>query len=85
MKRLACALLVTGFCAACGGGSTTTTEAPAAGEGAAPTASTPATPPVPEVRELTEPDGTQLKLDLVTPLVSDSSIVEDTVRATLRE
>jgi hypothetical protein len=37
------------------------------------------------VREFTVPDGTQLKLDLVTPLDSDSSKVEDTVRATLRE
>jgi hypothetical protein len=37
------------------------------------------------VREFTVPDGTALRLDLVTPLDSDSSRVEDTVRATLRE
>jgi hypothetical protein len=37
------------------------------------------------VREFTIPDGTGLRLDLVTPLGSDSSKVEDTVRATLRE
>lgn len=85
MKRLALTLLVTGLCAACGGGSSTTTGAPAGGETAAPAATTPATPPVPVVREFTVPDGTQLKLDLVTPLDSDSSKVEDSVRATLRE
>jgi hypothetical protein len=37
------------------------------------------------VREFTVPDGTSFKLDLVTPLDSDSSRVEDAVRATLRE
>jgi hypothetical protein len=86
MHRLAFALVVAGFCAACGGGSTTTTEAPAGGD-AAPGASAPAPAPapVPVVREVTIPDGTSLRLDLVTPLDSDSSRVEDTVRATLRE
>jgi hypothetical protein len=86
MHRLAFALVVAGFCTACGGGSTTTTEAPADGE-AVPGASVPAPAPapVPVVREVTIPDGTSLRLDLVTPLDSDSSRVEDTVRATLRE
>ena len=83
MNRLALTVVVAGLCAACGGGSSTTTEAPAGGE--VPAASTPATPPVPVVREFTIPDGTSLRLDLVTPLDSDSSKVEDTVRATLRE
>jgi hypothetical protein len=84
MHRLALTVVVAGLCAACGGSSsTTTTEAPAGGE--APAASTPATPPVPVVREFTVPDGTSLRLDLVTPLDSDSSKVEDSVRATLRE
>ncbi|HEV8394774.1 MAG TPA: hypothetical protein VGQ37_10900 [Vicinamibacterales bacterium] len=85
MNRLAFAVAVAGLCAACGGGSTTTSEAPAGGDGAAPAASAPAPAPLPVVREFTVPDGTQLKLDLVTPLDSDSSKVEDTVRATLRE
>jgi hypothetical protein len=40
---------------------------------------------VPVVRELTIPDGTALRLDLVTPVASDTSQVEDAVRATLRE
>jgi hypothetical protein len=85
MNRLACSIVVAGFCAACGGGETTTSsEAPAGGDGA-PAASAPAPAPVPVVREFTIPDGTSLRLDLVTPLDSDSSRVEDTVRATLRE
>jgi len=84
INRLALAVLVAGFCAACGGGSTTTSDAPG-GEGAAPAAGTPAAPPLPVVREFTVPDGTSFKLDLVTPLDSDSSRVEDAVRATLRE
>jgi len=85
MNRLALAVLVASFCAACGGGSTTTTDAPAGGGGAAPAADSPAASPLPVVREFTVPDGTPLKLDLVTPLDSASSRVEDAVRATLRE
>jgi hypothetical protein len=87
MNRLAVAVMVAGVCAACGGGSSTTTETPAAGGAGAPAASAPAPAPapIPVVREFTVPDGTALKLDLVTPLDSESSKVEDTVRATLRE
>lgn len=49
----------------------------------------PAPPPpppvkVPEYRELTIPSGTTLSATLVTALASDTSKVEDTVRATLR-
>ena len=86
INRLALAVLVTGFCAACGGGgAATTSEAPAGGDAAAPPATAPAPAPLPVVREFTIPDGAQLKLDLVTPLASDASTVEDAVRATLRE
>jgi hypothetical protein len=85
MNRLALAVFVAGFCAACGGGSTTTSDTPAGGDGAAPAAGSPAALPLPVVREFTVPDGTPLKLDLVTPLDSASSRVEDAVRATLRE
>lgn len=84
MKNLIVAVAVAGLSAACGGGSSTT-EVPAGGEAAAPAASAPAPAPVPVVREFTVPEGTSLKLDLVTPLDSDSSRVEDSVRATLRE
>ena len=85
MNRLGVAFVLAGLCAACGGGSTTTSETPAGAEGAAPAAGAPPAAPVPVVREFTVPDGTQLKLDLVTPLASDSSKVEDAVRATLRQ
>lgn len=86
INRLALAVVVAGFCTACGGGSTTTrSEAPAGGDAAAPAADAPAAAPLPVVREFTVPDGTSLKLDLVTPLASDASKVEDAVRATLRE
>jgi len=85
MNRLGVAFVLAGFCAACGGGSTTTSETPAGVEGAAPAAGAPPAASVPVVRQFTVPDGTQLKLDLVTPLASDSSKVEDAVRATLRQ
>jgi hypothetical protein len=90
MNRLALIVVAAGLCAACGGGSSSTTEPPAggaAGAAGAPGASAPAPAPapVPVVREFTIPGGTSLKLDLVTPLDSESSKVEDTVRATLRE
>jgi hypothetical protein len=86
MKRFTFTVVVmAGLCAACGSGSSTTTEAPAGGEAAAPAANAPAPAPVPVVREFTIANGTALKLDLVTPLDSDTSKVEDTVRATLRE
>jgi hypothetical protein len=86
MKQLAVIVLVAGFGAACGGGSSTTSDTPPGAEGAAAVAESAAkAAPVPVVREFTVPDGTSLRLDLVTPLDSDSSRVEDTVRATLRE
>jgi hypothetical protein len=82
MNRIVVTAIVALFCAACGGSSPATSEAPGAtgGEAAAP-----APPPAPVVREVTIPDGTALRLDLTTPLASDSSKVEDVVRATLRE
>jgi type IV secretion system protein VirB10 len=49
----------------------------------APAAATPATP-TPEYREVTVPRGTALALDLKTAVASDTSHVEDPVRATLR-
>jgi len=84
MNRLAMSVVVAGLFAGCGGGSTT--EAPAPGEGSStPGASAPAPAPVAVVREFTLPEGTSIRLDLVTPLASDTSKVEDTVRATVRE
>jgi hypothetical protein len=86
MKRLAMIAVVAGVSVACGGGSSATSDTPPGAEGAAAVAESAAkAAPVPVVREFTVPDGTSLRLDLVTPLDSDSSRVEDTVRATLRE
>jgi hypothetical protein len=82
MKRIVLTGILAAFCAACGGSSPATSEAPGAAGG---DAAAPAPPPAPVVREVTIPDGTTLRLDLVTPLASDSSKVEDAVRATLRE
>jgi hypothetical protein len=44
----------------------------------------PPPPPLPEFRELTIHAGTTLSATLTTPLASDTSKIEDTVRATLR-
>jgi hypothetical protein len=78
--------LVALFCAACGGSTSTpaTSDSPGAAgnEGGAPTAEA---PPVHVLREVSIPDGTSLRLDLATPLDSETSRVEDVVRATLRE
>ena len=85
MKRMVLTGIVAVVCAACGGSTPAASDSPgaAAGETGAPAADTP--PPAPVVREISVPDGTALRLDLVTPLDSDTSRVEDVVRATLRE
>jgi hypothetical protein len=57
--------------------------APAAAEGAA--ADAPVAAPAPSFRDITIPAGTTLRLDLATSVASDSSRVEDAVRATLRQ
>jgi hypothetical protein len=51
---------------------------------AAPPPPPPPPPPVPEFRELTINSGATLSAILTTPLASDTSKVEDTVRATLK-
>jgi hypothetical protein len=45
----------------------------------------PAAPPAPRFRDVTIPAGTTLRLDLASSIGSDSSRVEDSVRATLRQ
>jgi len=82
MKRMVLTGVVAVVCAACGGSAPATSDSAGGGE-TAPVAEAP--PPVPVVREVSIPDGTTLRLDLATPLDSDSSRVEDVVRATLRE
>ena len=84
MKRMVLTGIVAVICAACGGSTPAESDSPgAAGEAGAPVADAP--PPAPVVREISVPDGTALRLDLVTPLGSDTSRVEDVVRATLRQ
>jgi len=79
------ALTLAGLCAACGGSGTSepvTEGAGAAGsEASAPAA---AKPDVPTYREVTLPAGTTLRLELKSAVASDTSRVEDAVRAELR-
>jgi hypothetical protein len=86
VKKWASVLAIASFCAGCGGGTATNTtgDATAANENA----STPAAekaPATPQYREVTLPAGTTLQLQLRSAVASDSSKVEDAVRAELRE
>ena len=69
----------------CGGGQadpeTAATETGATAE----TAAAPAKPPAPQYREVTLPEGTTLPLRLRSAVASDTSKVEEPVRAELRE
>ena len=76
-------LLLAGLTAACGGGSGTGDSASTPAAGAAPEAAKAPEPPA--EREVTIPQGTTLRLDLATSLATDTSKVEDPVRATLRQ
>jgi hypothetical protein len=87
--KWACALALASLSVACGGAATgggapAETETSAAETSAAAPAP-PAKPAPPAMRQVTVPSGTTLRLDLTTPLASNTSKVEDTVRATLRE
>jgi hypothetical protein len=83
MKWL-CVLAMAALGAACGGGSSSETASTATAE-ATPSAEAAKAPEPPPDREITIPAGTPLRLDLGTALASDTSKVEDTVRATLRQ
>lgn len=65
--------------------STRTTERPRSTASARPASAAPAAEPVETFREITLPAGTTLRLDLKTAVASDTSAVEDSVRATLRQ
>lgn len=100
MRKLIAVLAVAAMFSACGGGSqttnpetaqATTTDANATPGGAASTPAAPAATapaaavaPTPTYREVTIPAGTALRLDLQSNVASDTSHVEDPVRATLR-
>lgn len=87
MKKWFGVLSLAAVCAACGGSGDNPAPATAqAEETPSPAAETaPPAPPAPVFREVTIPAGTTLRLDLATSVASDSSRVEDTVRATLRQ
>lgn len=93
MTRWLTALVLAGLCAACGGAGTSepATEGEAAEGSAAPgaaggrTTPAPAKPALPTYREVTLPAGTTLRLELKTAVASDTSQVEDAVRAELRQ
>ena len=81
--RWLCVLAIAALGAACGGSSSTETASTAAE--AAPPVEAAKAPEPPADREVTIPAGTTLRLDLGTALASDTSKVEDAVKATLRQ
>jgi acetylornithine deacetylase/succinyl-diaminopimelate desuccinylase-like protein len=85
MRKWLSATVLACVCAACGGsgGTETTPAGDAQTEAAAPEERK--APPVPVYREVTIPAGTTLRLDLRSAVASDTSQVEDTVRAALRQ
>jgi hypothetical protein len=96
-----CVLAMAGMSVACGAGAASDATAPPATEtpaeavaahaaapahgSEAPKRAAAAAPKAPAVRSVTLPAGTELALDLATAVASDTSKVEDPVRATLRE
>jgi hypothetical protein len=83
MRKWLSALVLAGLCAACGGSGSPGPADEAKTEAAA--AEVKKAPPVPEYKEVTLPSGTTLRLDLKSAVASDTSKVEDTVRAELRQ
>jgi hypothetical protein len=87
VTKWASVLAVAGLCVGCGGGEVSDPEAAAAAEATAKAGEGEATAarPVPEFREVTLPAGTTLRLRLQSAVASDSSRVEDAVRAELSQ
>jgi hypothetical protein len=84
VKTLASVLAVAGLCVACGGSQPAEDSEAAAATGLAPGTEA-AAPAAPRFREVTLPAGTTLRLRLQSAVASDSSRVEDTVRAELTQ
>ena len=78
-------LAVAAMTAACGSGAPADKAAPPEGSATPPAAVAEAAKAEPELREVTIPAGTTLRLRLQSAVASDSSKVEDTVRAELRQ
>ena len=93
MRKLASLLAIASICTACGGAQSPETAATTAGTtgetpgtaAASPVAKAVAAVAVPQYRDVTLPAGTTLKLELKSAVASDSSRVEDAVRASLRQ
>jgi hypothetical protein len=85
MRKWLSAVALTGLCAACGGSGSTEPPAGDAAKTDAAAAEEKKAPPEPVYKEVTLPAGTALRLDLKSAVASDTSKVEDTVRATLRQ
>lgn len=96
MRKLLGVLAVASLCAACGDSTSEPvaaapgSEAPAAAAaggttGASPLAKVAAAVGIPQYRDVTLPAGTALRLELQSAIASDTSSVEDTVRASLRQ
>jgi hypothetical protein len=90
MSKWLSAIALACVCAACGGSGSSeppAADAAAEGKGDAATTTAPEKPtlPAPEFREVTIPVGTTLRLELKSALASDTSQIEDSVRATLRQ
>jgi len=83
MRQWLSAAVLACVCAACGGSGTTDSAAPAS-DSKTEAAETKA-PEAPVYKEVTIPAGTTLRLDLKSSVASDTSKVEDTVRAALRQ
>jgi hypothetical protein len=84
VKKWTAVIALAALTAACGGGSESPSPETAEAADSPAAAETPAEPPAPAYREVTIPAGTALRLDLQSAVASDSSKVEDTVRASLR-
>lgn len=82
MKRLVSVLMVAGVCTACGGSQPAANPESGTEGVASPAAAAPAAP---QFREVTLPAGTTLQLRLQSAVASDTSRVEDAVRAELRQ
>lgn len=86
MKKWVIALAVASLSVGCGGAQPEDPETAATAEtGANREAASPAAAAAPEFREVTLPAGTSLRLSLQSAVASDSSRLEDAVRAELRE
>ena len=83
MREWLSAAVLACVCAACGGSGTTDSPAPASDSKTEATETK--TPEAPVYKEITLPAGTTLRLDVKSSVASDTSKVEDTVRAALRQ